>query len=710
MPPDALSAIQKLDNLSLSAMRAQTGIQPKASKLPPLIPVYSCKVALTGFQDDLPSFSIQQKLTSPINVGAQNAPTMLPKGAKLLQLSPPLLPSSCVQGGVVVSEQQITEDDVNRFVALCNNVSKPKTGVCETQIWGIPWKEDDFIRQMVKFGHPAVLTAGLPDVLQDTTEFYKSMEVHDIVQYKAKRLGYWLRRLVDLKADEERLKESMDAEVVMVVRQKNLLLWEEMLRAVDYPDMGVVDEMKNGTELVGCIAKTGIWPTKFQPASVSLDELRDIACRERDGPGAQFAGLCDGDIGDQVWKKTFEEVETGALVGPIPLDQVPPDYPLSRRFGIRQGAKVRCIDDFSRSSVNSSVQSCESPKPHTLDVFAAMCVRLMSELEGGEQWYGRRAYRQCAVKPSSAAFSYIMVQHPQSHELAAFRMRALPFGSICSVHSFLRISHSLWYVLVKEFKLLMTNYFDDFVSLSMESERTAVTSCVHMYFKLLGWVFAETGEKAPEFNQLFQALGVNICVQSLHVGLVTVGNIESRRRELIEFISKVIESRQLAKHDALRLRGRLQFAAGQVFGRIAKWALAAVSFHAYNSSSSSLSDETLFSLQLHKRFLELGRPRELKMAAEKPWFIQTDACYDSFEDGIMAGIGAVLFNPAGEPVKFFSHRLSPTVVKKLNPCSKKTAIYECEFFSLFCSFFLWGDVANDAVVIYTDNNGVRIPV
>ena len=98
------------------------------------------------------------------------------------------------------------------------------------------------------------------------------------------------------------------------------------------------------------------------------------------------------------------------------------------------------------------------------------------------------------------------------------------------------------------------------------------------------------------------------------------------------------------------------------------------------------------------------------MAAEKPWFIQTDACYDSFEDGIMAGIGAVLFNPAGEPVKFFSHRLSPTVVKKLNPCSKKTAIYECEFFSLFCSFFLWGDVANDAVVIYTDNNGVRIPV
>ena len=100
----------------------------------------------------------------------------------------------------------------------------------------------------------------------------------------------------------------------------------------------------------------------------------------------QHMGLVTGDIGDQVWQKTLQEVETGALVGPIPLDQVPPEYPLSRRFGIRRGARVRCIDDFSRSSVNSSVQSCESPKSHTLDVFAALCVRLISQ----EIWRARQ--------------------------------------------------------------------------------------------------------------------------------------------------------------------------------------------------------------------------------------------------------------------------------------------------------------------------------
>jgi hypothetical protein len=184
---------------------------------------------------------------SQINVNTQNAPTVLAKGAKLLQLAPPLLPSSCLQVGVIVSEQQITESDVIRFKALCNNVSNLKTGSCETQIWGIPWTEDGFIKQIVRFGHPAVLTAGLPEVLQDTIEFYKSMEVHDIVQHRAQRLGYWLRRLVELKADEDRLKQSMDEEVVKIMRKNNLLLWEEMLRAVENPDMGVVDEMKNGT-------------------------------------------------------------------------------------------------------------------------------------------------------------------------------------------------------------------------------------------------------------------------------------------------------------------------------------------------------------------------------------------------------------------------------------------------------------------------------
>jgi len=170
-------------------------------------------------------------------------------------------------------------------------------------------------------------------------------------------------------------------------------------------------------------------------------------------------------------------------------------------------------------------------------------------------------------------------------------MRALPFGAVKSVHAFLRASASLWFLLVKEFLVLATNYFDDFVTFAEDTEASAVTACVHMFFKLVGWAFAAEGPKAPDFAELFTALGVTINVGCLHTGLVTVGNTESRRQELLKVLDELVTSRKLTKPEALRLRGRLQFAAGHVFGRVAKSALAAVSLMrmAYDGGSSTLS-------------------------------------------------------------------------------------------------------------------------
>ena len=188
---------------------------------------------------------------------------------------------------------------------------------------------------------------------------------------------------------------------------------------------------------------------------------------------------------------------------------------------------------------------------------------------------------------------------------------------------------------------------------------------------------------------------------------VLIGNTESRRRELVEALGAIMESRRMTKQETLRLRGRLQFTSGYLFGRIAKSCLTAVSNHAYSSSTSMISDELLSSLILYKHLLETGRPRELKRSSAETWFIQTDACFDPEHDHVVAGIGAVLFAPDGRPMRFFFHKLSDAMARNLNPSNKKSAIYECDFFVFFCSFWLWGDVITDAVVIYTDNNGVR---
>ena len=47
----------------------------------------------------------------------------------------------------------------------------------------------------------------------------------------------------------------------------------------------------------------------------------------------------------------------------------------------------------------------------------------------------------------------------------------------------------------------------------------------------------------------------------------TICNTQSRKEELTELIQKIFQDNALSKSDGERLRGRLQFASNQVFGR-----------------------------------------------------------------------------------------------------------------------------------------------
>ncbi len=128
--------------------------------------------------------------------------------------------------------------------------------------------------------------------------------------------------------------------------------------------------------------------------------------------------------------------------------------------------KTRCVDDFSRSHVNACVQVTEAPKLHTIDVLASLLMQAMITSKDSDSWCVRTldlkdAYRQCAVATSSFAFSHTVLREPSTRTPKVFKMLALPFGSIKSVHAFLRIAHSLWYLATCALDVLWTNYFDD---------------------------------------------------------------------------------------------------------------------------------------------------------------------------------------------------------------------------------------------------------
>ena len=101
-------------------------------------------------------------------------------------------------------------------------------------------------------------------------------------------------------------------------------------------------------------------------------------------------------------------------------------------------------------------------------------------------------------------------------------MRALPFGSVRSVHAFLRVAHSLWAIATSEFLAPWTSYFD-FVTFSDSNEQVSVDGSVRFMLKSLGWRFAESGDKAPPFRGCVSALGV-LDVSSMGEGKIQIAS------------------------------------------------------------------------------------------------------------------------------------------------------------------------------------------
>ena len=138
----------------------------------------------------------------------------------------------------------------------------------------------------------------------------------------------------------------MHPDVAMVLRPKNILVRKEMLQSIDYEDMGVVDEFTSGSTLVGEAEATHLWPKRFSPATMTSSELRDNACKERPNLHCPWNVSSDVELWQSVWDQTLQEVKNGFLVGPLKMSSIPVSAPINFRFGIRQGGKIRCVDDY----------------------------------------------------------------------------------------------------------------------------------------------------------------------------------------------------------------------------------------------------------------------------------------------------------------------------------------------------------------------------
>ena len=256
-------------------------------------------------------------------------------------------------------------------------------------------------------------------------------------------------------------------------------------------------------------------------------------------------------------------------------------------------------------------------------------------------------------------------------------------------------------------KFLWTSFFDDFGTLAKKDEAQSMDISTSQFFRLLGWIVS-TGDKDLPFSKSFKALGVEIDFSSWSGRKVTFRNTQKRVQELRAAIGVAIESGKLSASEALSLRGRMQFAKSQIWGRSAKLCLSAVIAHAYSANGSTISDHTRACLMTFHSCLANSRPREITSSWGDSFFLFTDACFKPEDESWPCGLGGVLCDSTGRQVAAISIPLSFADLEILGYPAKSTVIFEAELLALVLCVKIWKKaLCHKPCVMYVDNNSTR---
>ena len=616
--------------------------------------------------------------------------------------------------------QQLVSGLQAKCVQWCHDVSFGKLPAlnfpCQVtlQMFGNVWSESEFVYRALRTRHPLAVEKALPEQLIEAVRFNLHSSDHDVALLRANFLAKWTKRAQQLQPEERKLKQTMDPSVAKAVQSKRILLFKEMLQDTGFPDVEVADELQFGADLVGEIARTGMLPGKVVPALLTLDELGRNAQRIRNKVENDSQGSGDPEVDKQVWLKTMEEVDAGWLEGPLRSEDVPDWHSVSRRFGlVQKRGKLRLIDDYTESGVNSCVAAVEMPVLHTVDVAGAVLVLWFSSCKDANlpsqlvvrTFDLKSAYRQVGLSQKGRDYACLRVFDPSIGRVRFFRSRVLPFGAIRSVHTFLRLSRALWWIGVVGCKLLWTSFYDDFISYSRPSLATNTEAAVGVLFHLLGWAFAEDGDKCAPFADSCEALGVAFDLAGSNEGLAFICNTASRVDELRAELASVLEAGAISSKQAQRLRGRMQFADTQLYGRSGKRCLRTLGEFAENKRFRLLPKDRFF-LGLFADLLKENVPRELKAIEPHNTVIFTDACYERESAVWPCGLGGVFFFE--DSVQFFSLCLNEVAMDALGASVKKQIIFEAETLAAVIAFRLWlPRFINKRCVLFVDNEGTK---
>ena len=709
-PPTSMKDVTTHDDVAFA--RAFGGKQPKGKRIPPLVSEFKSIVELVGPKKDMPPDKIKDDWLIPTTISSNTAMISLPSGSRVVrshfyrgEVGRTDIPDHnhflCEQGLSVMEGDQcdVGHDGMARFRSIV----------------GVPWSSEEFIHQAsTQTRHPHNIIEGVPLDIKNCINERSLGTSESLAADRTCTMRRWMSELVACMNEEKSYKQDMSPHRSKILASKRLVLFRRMLGEAKHDDEKLVDNIKHGFDLVGEIPSSGVYRKRVKPATITADELRRAAKRTRKSIIQSTRGSDDPAVDLGVYQSTLDEMQRGWLHGPYMEHELEDDFTVTRRFGVRQGAKVRPIDNYTESLVNQTTSAGEAISLHSTDVIAATLSLWMSVMNKqdankpkldlvGKAYDLHKAYKHLCISDEGLKDAYICVFNPTSKQTELFGQYVLPFGACASVHGFCRTSFGLWVIGVRILRLLWTVYFDDFVVFEERSLSKHCEFVVSTYFKMLGW--ATSIDKEYDFSDSLKVLGITIDLSEVKLLKVRFANTDERRFEVCHDIRAILKSGRLGRSEGQRIRGRLLFAESQIHGRRSIRQMRSLSNHIHRCSSSVLDCETKYALEFLCDKLEVGAARYISPLATEVMHLYCDASYEPNSES-PAGLGCVLINPDSGYRCYISEFIGREMVPLWNFAGSKHPIYEFELVAVLIGLRMFASYLQcKAVVVFTDNEG-----
>ena len=165
-----------------------------------------------------------------------------------------------------------------------------------------------------------------------------------------------------------------------------------------------------------------------------------------------------------------------------------------------------------------------------------------------------------------------------------------------------------------------------------------------------------------------------------------------------------MKSNLLPRRDREKLRGRLQFASSQMFGRRFRRLLKILSNHV-TAGRQTLSGRTHECLSEIRDLLTENVPRKIESLQAEVVRIYVDASFDRQK---YSGLGGMVVDMSTKTLFFFSEAVNDDTLDEIMSKGQRTVVQELEMMGVLAAVKSWHSfLKSRRVVLFTDSESVR---